>query len=209
MKNLRFCVVSNCNNPLEKLPERLSLSSRTSEYAMTHPASANAPISPSFNVMGPHPLTYPQSFSERESEAFRSTKSVQTEVNQSRASTGAKKDSIESLLAAASKTEAAEESPQDLSFAKDAHMEEEPKATSSNDMQTSRPQIIVSSHKMAASAAASSDPAGCQMRVYMSQDYSACRSPGKSVIVRAGSSNVSKFVDFRSVRICSSEQFWK
>ncbi|KAK9719267.1 HECT-domain (ubiquitin-transferase) [Popillia japonica] len=48
----------------KSLPERLSLSSRTSDFAMFHPAKANQPISSSFNVMGPHPLHYPPNFAE-------------------------------------------------------------------------------------------------------------------------------------------------
>lgn len=51
------------SNPLENLPTRLGLTSRTSEFAMGQPATANQPIPASFNVMGPNALTYPQSYS--------------------------------------------------------------------------------------------------------------------------------------------------
>lgn len=50
---------AHSTNPLESLPTRLSLSSRTSDFAMNQPARANHPISQSFNVMGPNPLSYP------------------------------------------------------------------------------------------------------------------------------------------------------
>lgn len=55
---------SNSDNPLESLPERLSLSSRTTDFAMNEPAKANHPIAPSFNVMGPTPLMYPENYLE-------------------------------------------------------------------------------------------------------------------------------------------------
>ncbi|VEN44475.1 unnamed protein product [Callosobruchus maculatus] len=41
---------SNSGNPLESLPTKLSLSTRTSDYAMNQPARANQPISRSLNM---------------------------------------------------------------------------------------------------------------------------------------------------------------
>ncbi|CAG9865425.1 unnamed protein product [Phyllotreta striolata] len=49
-------------NPLESLPTKLSLSTRTGEFAMSQPARANHPISNDLNVMGPNPLVYPTSY---------------------------------------------------------------------------------------------------------------------------------------------------
>ncbi|RZC39465.1 E3 ubiquitin-protein ligase hyd, partial [Asbolus verrucosus] len=49
-------------NPLESLPTKLSLSTRTTDFAMSQPAKANHPISQSLNVMGPNPLVYPQNY---------------------------------------------------------------------------------------------------------------------------------------------------
>lgn len=67
---------NNSNNPLETKPERLSLSSRTTDYAMSEPAKANYPISSSFNVMGPTPLMYPDNHLEEMDK--NTTKEVQT-----------------------------------------------------------------------------------------------------------------------------------
>lgn len=53
---------NNSDNPLESLPTKLSLSTRTTEFAMSQPAKANHPISQHLNVMGPNPLFYPQNF---------------------------------------------------------------------------------------------------------------------------------------------------
>lgn len=53
---------TNSGNPLENLPTKLSLSTRTADYAMNNPAKANQPISNALNVMGPNPLIYPQSY---------------------------------------------------------------------------------------------------------------------------------------------------
>lgn len=183
---------SNSNNPLEKLPDRLSLSSRTNDYAMNHPANANYPISPSFNVMGPHPLTYPQTYIERENDpANRNSKSVQTDAvpyhSNTRVPTSSNKsESIENLLVAVKHE--TEEIPQDLSFSKESNTDDSSSLQRNNEMHT-RPQIIVSSRKINNTASDNQN----QTRDYESApDYSTCRSPGKSVIVRAGSSNVSK-----------------
>lgn len=56
-------IAGNSDNPLEQLPTKLSLSTRTTDYAMRQPAQANHPISNSLNVMGPNPLTYPKNYS--------------------------------------------------------------------------------------------------------------------------------------------------
>lgn len=73
---------------------------------MNCPINANLPISPSFNVLGPHPLTYPQSYLEKDSDPFKNTKGIQTEAasydNYSRGpstSSSNKNKSLESLLA--------------------------------------------------------------------------------------------------------------
>ncbi|KRT83810.1 hypothetical protein AMK59_4307, partial [Oryctes borbonicus] len=65
----------------KSLPERLSLSSRTSDFAMSHPAKANQPISSSFNVMGPHPLHYPHNFGENENATQQDPSSNSTNVS--------------------------------------------------------------------------------------------------------------------------------
>lgn len=59
---LNYFLANDSTNPLETLPTRLGLTSRTSEFAMGQPASANQPIPSSFNVMGPNALAYPQSY---------------------------------------------------------------------------------------------------------------------------------------------------
>lgn len=61
---VNFCILlgTNSGNPLESLPTKLSLSTRTPDSAMNNPAKANQPISSSLNVMGPNPLIYPQSY---------------------------------------------------------------------------------------------------------------------------------------------------
>lgn len=71
---------ANSGNPLESLPTRLSLSSRTSDFAMNQPARANHPISPSFNVMGPNPLAYPSDHNP-DSAGEQSPKEVQVQTD--------------------------------------------------------------------------------------------------------------------------------
>lgn len=71
---LYVCLGTNSNNPLEFLPTKLSLSTRTSDFAMNNPAKANQPISNSLNVMGPNPLIYPQSFQPEEDGASSSSR---------------------------------------------------------------------------------------------------------------------------------------
>lgn len=160
---------------------------------MTYPANANYPISPSFNVMGPHPLTYPQSIIERENEILSDTKSVQTDaVPSSSYHNAASRSTINKNELHDIKNETADEIPQDLSFNnKDANIDEVASTsnlTRNNEMQT-RPQIIVSSRKMI-------NEHGVQSREYEATlDFSSCRSPSKSVIVRAGSSTVSKLIN--------------
>jgi E3 ubiquitin-protein ligase EDD1 len=64
-------------NPLESLPTKLSLSTRTTDLAMSQPAKANHPISQSLNVMGPNPLIYPQNYNpEAEPSEGRSAREV-------------------------------------------------------------------------------------------------------------------------------------
>lgn len=60
---MKIVCLGSADNPLEQLPTKLSLSTRTSDYAMRQPAHANHPISSSLNVMGPNPLTYPKNYS--------------------------------------------------------------------------------------------------------------------------------------------------
>lgn len=57
-----FILGTNSKNRLGSLPTHLGLSSRTSDFALKHPAQANQPLSSSLNVMGPNPLFYPPNF---------------------------------------------------------------------------------------------------------------------------------------------------
>lgn len=159
---------SNPENPLEALPERLSLSTRTSDFAMNEPAKAHHPISPSFNVMGPTPIMYPENYlsedSEKPKEVVEPEPQASSSAGPSCSKTSPKKNykSFECLLAAV-KNETGEERPQDLSFpSKDVSM---PMDTSTfeqkgnfsspslmvslQDIPTPRPQIIVSPRKVA------------------------------------------------------------
>jgi E3 ubiquitin-protein ligase EDD1 len=68
-------------NPLESLPTKLSLSTRTTDLAMSQPAKANHPISQSLNVMGPNPLIYPQNYNpEAEPSEGRSAREVHVQT---------------------------------------------------------------------------------------------------------------------------------
>lgn len=70
------------NSPLESLPTKLSLSTRTTDYAMSQPAKANQPISQFLNVMGPNPLIYPQSYNpDNESTEARNAREVQVQTD--------------------------------------------------------------------------------------------------------------------------------
>lgn len=63
---------SSSENPLESLPTKLSLSTRTTDFAMRQPARANHPISNNLNVMGPNSLVYPQNDQpEEDNKAYR------------------------------------------------------------------------------------------------------------------------------------------
>lgn len=183
---------TNPANPLETLPERLSLSSRTSNFAMREPAKAHHPISESFNVMGPHPITYPNSNQDGATAA--STSGSSTNLSTSPNEHDSKK-----------KDEASgQDRPQDLSCNKeqataptmpmetdsDSEEDKEEKKAKLNKEQTStssRPQIIVSPRKTSSGEDTKDKE----------ESASTSRSPGKSVIVRAGAGpTVSLINDF-------------
>lgn len=209
---------STSTNPLESLPTRLSLSTRTSDYAMNNPAKAHHPISQSFNVMGPNPLSYPSDHN-IETSAENSQKEVQVQTEgsgrydpQPSTSSGNKNrgyQSFESLLAAVKheRDYESEERPQDLSCNKDSEMDDVISQSLVNNtvnveqgVPTSRPQIIVSPRK-AAIVEDQTSPNELSLSSLAGDDYSpqavsatssgSSRSPIKSVIVRAGSSAVS------------------
>lgn len=210
---------STSTNPLESLPTRLSLSTRTSDYAMSNPAKAHHPISQSFNVMGPNPLSYPSDHNvESASESSQREAQVQTENNgryepqpsTSSANKSRTYQSFESLLAAV-KNETGyetEERPQDLSCNKDSELDDVISQSLLNavnieqGLPTSRPQIIVSPRK-AAMAEEQTSSSGLSLPSLAGEDYTmpttsstssgSSRSPSKSVIVRAGSSAVSVY----------------
>lgn len=207
---------SSSTNPLESLPTRLSLSTRTSDYAMNNPVKAHHPISSSFNVMGPNPLSYPSDHSMESvsGESLQREAQVQTENSgryepQPSTSSGNKTrsyQSFESLLAAVKNETGyeSEERPQDLSCNKESELDEAISQSLLNvvnvEQPTSRPQIIVSPRKAAmveeqAATSALSLPslAGEDYSVQTASSTSSgsSRSPSKSVIVRAGSSAVS------------------
>lgn len=210
---------STSTNPLESLPTRLSLSTRTSDFAMNNPAKANHPISESFNVMGPNPLSYPSDHNiETATENSQKEVQVQTDGNScyepppsTSTSSGNKNrsyQSFESLLAAV-KNETGyetEERPQDLSCNKDLELNDVISQSLINTANvdqgqlTSRPQIIVSPRKTAVVEDQSSTN-DISLSSLTGDNYSlsatsassgSSRSPSKSVIVRAGSSTVSK-----------------
>ncbi|CAH1996841.1 unnamed protein product [Acanthoscelides obtectus] len=194
----------NSGNPLESLPTKLSLSTRTSDYAMSQPARANQPISRSLNVMGPNPLVYPQTYrpDDYTREAQQQTDDAMNgETRRNRA------DSESNM-------EVSNDRPQDLSKSRDNQEE----LYANNDSQTiSRPQIIVSARKsenvweiasqneqmsqtsshvlgtndssqdMSSQSTSISTISSCS-----TPSTSSSRSPAKSVIVRAGSSNSHK-----------------
>ncbi|KAJ8960750.1 hypothetical protein NQ318_020043 [Aromia moschata] len=159
---------SNSGNPLESLPTKLSLSTRTSDFAMSQPARANHPISSSLNVMGPNPLVYPHNY-QLEEEAKTSYKEAQQQTDTpssyesstlsttlsstlSKSSDGKKMRNMqpfESLLAAVSnKTGDVSERPQDLSRSREGQILDPYSASGSLDNPAlSRPQIIVSPRK--------------------------------------------------------------
>lgn len=209
---------STSTNPLESLPTRLSLSTRTSDYAMNNPAKANHPISQSFNVMGPNPLSYPSDHNvEGSIENSQKEAQVQTDGGvkyepQPSTSSGNKSrsfQSFESLLAAV-KNETGyetEERPQDLSCNKDSDLDDvisqsllQHTVNVEQGLPASRPQIIVSPRK-AAMVEDQTNANGLSLPSLAGEDYSiqtasttssgSSRSPSKSVIVRAGSSAVS------------------
>ncbi|XP_076270049.1 E3 ubiquitin-protein ligase hyd isoform X5 [Rhynchophorus ferrugineus] len=198
----------NSDNPLEQLPTKLSLSTRTTDYAMRQPAQANHPISASLNVMGPNPLTYPKNYNPDSDsrEMPMDTSSQPGTSRDSQPSTSgstpnnkeAKKrimQPFESLLAAIE--EAINEKPQDLSSKSSSRSitpapNEAPLA--------SRPQIIVSPRKSESSMDSNSQdtqPMNSMPSFQSTESMDTCsdagnsgssRSPSKSVIVRAGSS---------------------
>ncbi|XP_030767956.1 E3 ubiquitin-protein ligase UBR5 isoform X5 [Sitophilus oryzae] len=213
----------NSDNPLEQLPTKLSLSTRTTDYAMGQPAQANHPISRSLNVMGPNPLTYPRNYNP-EGDVPKEVQ-IQTDLSQSSSarepqagpsSSNLSKDvkkrtmqPFESLLAAIE--EAINEKPQDLS-SKSSSRSVTPAPVETP--LTSRPQIIVSPRKSDSLESNSQEmPQLNSLPMFQnSESMDSCsavcgdstssgssRSPSKSVIVRAGSSqtntNVTKSCD--------------
>ncbi|KAJ8966246.1 hypothetical protein NQ314_003661 [Rhamnusium bicolor] len=157
---------SNSGNPLESLPTKLSLSSRTTDYAMSQPAKANHPISSSLNVMGPNPLVYPQNYQPEEDgkpskEAQQQTDAIlslyesalSTSSNSTKTTEGKKMRNMqpfESLLAAVNnKTgDVPNERPQDLSRNRDGQIIDSFTTPGLVDNPAlSRPQIIVSPRK--------------------------------------------------------------
>ncbi|XP_019763425.1 E3 ubiquitin-protein ligase UBR5 isoform X4 [Dendroctonus ponderosae] len=151
----------SADNPLEQLPTKLSLSTRTTDYAMRQPAHANHPISSSLNVMGPNPLTYPKNYgpdvdisrdgqvlmdvnlpTSRESLPGTSSSSGSNANSPVKDSKKRNMQPFESLLAAIE--EAINEKPQDLS-SKSTNVANIPLPPEVP--QTGRPQIIVSPRK--------------------------------------------------------------
>ena len=241
-------LAADLNNPLETLPERLSLSSRTSDYAMANPVKANQPISSSFNVMGPHPLMYPLNFSESENSGNVNLSAgndsreaqVQTEVVLGPSTSSAEAAPVRKVkkfrydYPKNERSTEMQDRPQDLSFSRDVP---EPLLNANNDVDmaqegegatgsssvispnllvtmglehgqvSSRPQIIVSPKKAALEFLKQnfnnlSVLSGVHTEYNTHNNIEAApgvttptssssRSPNKSVIVRAGSSNVS------------------
>ncbi|KAL3282723.1 hypothetical protein HHI36_005894 [Cryptolaemus montrouzieri] len=163
----------NSGNPLESLPTKLSLSTRTTDFAMSQPAKANHPISQSLNVMGPNPLFYPQNFIGDESVAdqqkVRTNRDVQTDGASTSTADNSKRfmEPFQSLLAAVKDEtgDCLEERPQDLSCNRDNSTFDQSRSQSllltpkdsieQIDIPTSRPQIIVSPRKMSSEMATS------------------------------------------------------
>ncbi|XP_066251195.1 E3 ubiquitin-protein ligase hyd isoform X7 [Euwallacea similis] len=201
----------NSNNPLEQLPTKLSLSTRTTEYAMRQPAHANHPISNALNVMGPNPLTYPKNYNpdaevtrevQIQTEPSLASTSRESQPGPSSGSLSPHKDQkkrnmqpFESLLAAIgnkASEEAINEKPQDLS-ARNIPVSSIPLPP--DVPQSSRPQIIVSPRKSEIPMDCNSQDSLVESTDRIANDVNlslpgSSRSPGKSVIVRAGSSMV-------------------
>nr|CAH7746807.1 unnamed protein product [Callosobruchus chinensis] len=197
---------SNSGNPLESLPTKLSLSTRTSDFAMNQPARANQPISRSLNVMGPNPLVYPQTY--RPEDYTREAQQQTEEIMNGETS--------RNIVDGENNMEVSNDRPQDLSKSRENQEELYP----NNDSQTiSRPQIIVSARKsenvwelagqneqMSQSSSmshvlgtnessqdiSSQSTSTSTISSCSTPSTSSSRSPAKSVIVRAGSSNSQK-----------------
>ncbi|XP_022901003.2 E3 ubiquitin-protein ligase hyd isoform X2 [Onthophagus taurus] len=153
----------NSSNPLESLPDRLSLSSRTSDFAMSQPIRANHPISSSFNVMGPNPLHYPQSFADGDNDGSgtvpQQVKEAQVQTEQ--ATAGPSTSSGDLLVTRKMKKYRylytklenhgdVNDGPQDLSCGRDVAMINESSGDGIKEepgQLSSRPQIIVSPRK--------------------------------------------------------------
>ncbi|KAL1490432.1 hypothetical protein ABEB36_013127 [Hypothenemus hampei] len=197
----------NSGNPLEQLPIKLSLSTRTTDYAMRQPAHANHPISSSLNVMGPNPLTFPKNYNpdadvqmtERQLSVPGTSGGTTSSVSAISPTKNRTMEPFESLLAAIGNkaSEAINEKPQDLS-SKAQDLTANIPLTSiplpPDGPQVSRPQIIVSPRK-------SENPLEwtCQETAFQisegldrpftdQQQAGSSRNPSKSVIVRVGSS---------------------
>lgn len=141
---------ANSDNPLEALPTKLSLSTRTSDFAMNNPAKANHPISNSLNVMGPNPLVYPQGYQPDEDSrpAFRDSQQQTESFSSSyESSSGVRSNPPNDRLFVDADVNALIERPQDLSRNRED-------VFNSN---LSRPQIIVSARKSEASESTSQE----------------------------------------------------
>ncbi|XP_056647890.1 E3 ubiquitin-protein ligase hyd isoform X1 [Diorhabda sublineata] len=199
-------VGTNSGNPLENLPTKLSLSTRTTEFGMNQPAKANHPISVNLNVMGPNPLVYPQNYQPDEDNKCKEMHGYSTNSVDATTST--------SPIVTKSNEEIVSDKPQDLSKCKEMQTSDVYPSTSTENPTLSRPQIIVSprksdstmsftSHESAQStnsvpmlASADCNQDSCAQSS-LNDDVTdstvpSSRSPSKSVIVRARSSNSQK-----------------
>lgn len=202
------------SNPLESLPTKLSLSTRTTDFAMSQPAKANYPISQSLNVMGPNPLLYPQNYNPETETIERNAREVQVQTETSNeptsslssdenASHSKNLETFESLLAAVKNEISANDKESNTPHNLSRHNQNESTFVSpmEQEQQTARPQIIVSPRKISGLESPYQEQVseGPNSSNETTQDGTntgtiqspSSRSPNKSVIVRAGSSMVS------------------
>lgn len=189
-------------NPLEGLPTKLSLSTRTTENAMSDPIRANHPIADNINVMGPNPLLYPLNHTNLE----QGKRSKPDKKDGNAENNGKSSKSFESLLAAVN-NEATnfDDKPQDLSKTRDLPPYNNTVDCNGKnfdnmdlrDVPAQRPQIIVSPRKgnsnhvnEAYDDGANSDDSISYSPIMSPCPASASRSPGTSVIVHVGSTMI-------------------
>lgn len=156
----------NSNNPLESLPTKLSLSSRTSDFGMSHPVKANQPISSSLNVMGPNPLIYPQNYTPDVEKKGNNIKEVEVQTDEILPSTSTDVKQATNV----NKTSELWSRPQIIVS---------PRKTDAADEST----VFNNVNNFV--------PMDCTQEIGNQSTTSTSRSPSKSVIVRAGSSTVS------------------